>query len=179
MSILSAHVIPASFSSEFFNLAISRTTNNTNITLQLLTSTVNTRDLPMTKTILKKNLPSILRSECFNDNHYPFSVEVRCTEIGHLFEHVLLEYLCIEKIQHGCESATYSGMTSWNWREEPRGLFHITIDIGLEDALVFTNAITKTTNLLNLILQTNQNYTVSSSQNSIPFSNSVASSPSF
>jgi hypothetical protein len=46
------------------------------------------------------------------------------TETGHLFEHIWLEVLCCEKLRTA-KSAHYAGETSWNWKKDPRGLFHI------------------------------------------------------
>ena len=113
---------------------------------------INTRDLPSTYSILKKNLPQILIAKCFNDAKLPFSVELRRTEIGHLFEHILLEYLCEQKFTKGFDYAEYSGETHWNWIKEPKGVFHITISSGYDDVDIFPKAVEQTTHLFQLIM---------------------------
>ncbi|KKR25220.1 MAG: hypothetical protein UT56_C0002G0034 [Candidatus Levybacteria bacterium GW2011_GWB1_39_7] len=55
---------------------------------------IETDQLPKTFEILNKMLPSIFKSKCYNDKNLPFFIEVRSTEIGHLFEHIMLEYIC-------------------------------------------------------------------------------------
>lgn len=102
---------------------------------------VSTEVLPRTKRLLKMHLPSILRSKCFNENNYSFSKEVKNTEIGHLFEHIVLEYLCNYKIAAGHRDPVHNGLTSWNWKEEKRGLFHITFDAGERDSKYLDMAI--------------------------------------
>ena len=136
---------------DLFLLQIKHDKTYTRIDMRALSSTVNTIDLPQTFMILKKELPSILKSKCFNDKNLTFSREVRQTEIGHLFEHILLEYLCIQKLSLGFNHATYSGVTNWNWTEEAWGTFHITIDTGNEDEFLFVKALEKSTELMKKI----------------------------
>lgn len=77
---------------------------------------------------LVKILPSLLQNvTCYNDQNQPFAVEMLATETGHLFEHVWLEVLCCEKLRTS-QSAHYCGQTSWNWRKDQRGLFHVTLN---------------------------------------------------
>ncbi len=127
-----------------FSLVIDHHLPSTKIDMKVFTSTVNTREIPWTYAFLKQSLPSILHSTCYNDEKIPFSVEVTRTELGHLFEHILLEYLCREKLRKGCEEAVFSGRTNWNWEREPFGLFHIIIDMGADDHDIFPQALQKT-----------------------------------
>lgn len=115
-------------------------------------SGVNTREYPATFSILQKLLPSILKSRCFNEDNIPFFEEVRGTEIGHLFEHILLEYLCELKLLKGYSNVVFSGTTNWNWYREPRGIFHITIDCTDADWDIFPIALRKSVALLTLIM---------------------------
>lgn len=137
---------------DFFLLQIKHDKTYTRIDMKVLSPTINTIDLPQTFMILKKELPSILRSKCFNDECLPFSREVRRTEIGHLFEHILLEYLCLQKISQGFASATYRGTTNWNWKQEAWGTFHIKINAGNKDELFFEDALSKSIELLKKIM---------------------------
>src|SRR5258706_436221 len=103
-------VIPLKF--ELFSLFVQKKKHTTRILMKLNTPIVNTRELPETYQLLETDLPSILRSQCFNELHLPFASEVKSTEIGHLFEHILLEYLCISKLEQGISNrASYSGNT--------------------------------------------------------------------
>lgn len=147
---------------DLFTLGIKQNTYYTKITMRLFTSIVNTKDIPYTLPTLKKILPSILRAECFNDKKLPFFKEVRKTEIGHLFEHILLEYLCISKISLGIQSACFEGHTHWNWEVEPKGTFHIYINTGYKDGEIFFGALKKSVELLSIILRDYQLVTASS-----------------
>lgn len=155
MSLLSAQPVDHSFSisEHFYSLEIDHKKQSTELTMTLTIPTVNTRHIPMTFVILKKSLPSIFDSMCFNDDKLPFQKEVKATEVGHLFEHVLLEYLCEERLARGDVDIEYSGETKWNWREDPRGTFHITISRMENDSDIFKLALAKTIKLINTILQ--------------------------
>src|SRR3989344_4488342 len=85
----------------FFDLAIRHRRVQTMITMELSIPSVTTKDFPQTFAILQKRLPSVLQSQCFNEENIPFLLEVKTTEIGHLFEHILLEYLCELKLRQG------------------------------------------------------------------------------
>lgn len=122
-----------SYSSLFFNLKIRQTKRATVIDMQLNTQVVNTSEIPHTINFLENNYPSVLSTQCFNDNNLPFAVEVSATEIGHLFEHILIDELCALKIRSGAKSAVISGNTSWNWKINPYGSFQIWVDIGKND----------------------------------------------
>lgn len=120
--------------------------------MQLHTRAVNTRYIPHTSFILQRQCPSVLRTKCYNDRNLPFREEVRATEIGHLFEHILLEELCLEKLADGSVSAVFNGRTQWNWLKEPRGLFHINIDAGFSDQTHFPLALSKTIEITETVL---------------------------
>lgn len=137
----------------FFTLRIKQTRHTTHILMRLTTDIVTTRNLPLTYTLLEKRMPSVLQTQCFNDDNYTFAQEVKATEIGHLFEHILIDYLCLLKVQQGAEEATYRGVTNWNWYEDPKGTFYIHINAGSEDMQIFTEALEKTILLTHSILQ--------------------------
>lgn len=140
-------------SENFYSLEIDHQPDVTFMTMTLTIPTVSTQHIPATHSILKTNLPTIFQSMCFNDDELPFAKEVVATEVGHLFEHILLEYLCEEKVARGYDEVEFSGETQWNWREDPRGTFHIMITSTHEDLDIFAIALQKTIILVNKILQ--------------------------
>lgn len=146
------------FTYEHFSLWLYPAQTEIKMKMQMTTPIFNTCELPQTSAILKQILPSIFSSKCFNDNKYSFKREVKYTEIGHLFEHILLEYLCIEKIKLGFEDAVFTGVTNWNWVEDPKGTFYITVDAGWREKELFLSALEKTIYLLNMILDSLESY---------------------
>lgn len=136
-----------------FSLFISQNTNSAKIKMMITDNPINTIDIPSTYIILKKFLPTVLTTQCFNDQNLPFNKEVINTEIGHLFEHILLEYMCQLKIAKGYKSAVYTGRTHWNWKRDPKGLFHIYISCSQKDADIFPVALQKTILLIKIILK--------------------------
>lgn len=138
---------------DLYTLQIYQAKRATNIKMEMIARIYNTQDLPWTISLLKEKLPSIFSSKCFNDNKYSFAREARRTEIGHLFEHILLEYLCKEKIAHGIKNPLHNGWTHWNWEEDALGVFHIKIDSGFTDAEIFDLALIKSIQLLNSVFQ--------------------------
>ena len=80
--------------------------------------------------------------------------EVRKTEMGHLFEHILLEYLCMEKMEEGATDVVYNGVTWWDWQKEQEGSFHIQVDCGLADNITLAKALGKTILLVEGLYQT-------------------------
>ncbi|CAN5184193.1 hypothetical protein BH09PAT1_BH09PAT1_1100 [soil metagenome] len=139
-------------SENLYTLSINRKPSKTIILMRLLIPEVNTCDFPMTRQLLGVYLPSIFTSICYNEDHLSFSEEVARTEVGHLFEHILLEFLCIIKLENGLNSATYEGVTDWNWVRDPKGTFHITIKAKSENLDILNEAITRTITLTNIIL---------------------------
>ena len=140
------------------SLLIKQEKNSARIQM-MISDSVTTADLPLTFQIIKTFLPSVLTSDCFNDLSLPFHKEIKNTEIGHLFEHILLEYMCQLKIAKGHRSAVFAGKTKWNWEREPMGTFHIHINCKPKDADIFPTALNKTIALMKMILN---------SKNSLP-----------
>lgn len=139
-----------------FLLAVTQKRTSTMINMQLLSTQLTTSEIPFTDALLKQHLPNVLRTQCYNDENLPFAIEVRNTEIGHLFEHILLEYLCQLKMEQGAEAAEYSGRTNWNWVRDPKGTFLIQLSCGKKDADIFPLALEKTIALMKIVLQYNQ-----------------------
>ena len=113
---------------------------------------VTTATLPSTVDLLNEYLPSIFNCQCFNEQNKDFVEESRNTELGHLFEHIMLEYLCIEKLDSGFQDASYEGRTNWNWEKDKEGVFYIEILAGNSTNKIIENAFGKSVNLLNKII---------------------------
>lgn len=114
---------------------------------------VNTLFFPKTLDILEQNLPTVLKSKCFNKFNLPFRTEAAQTEMGHLFEHILLEYLFKLNLKYKGEKQVFSGRTSWDWKKDPRGLFKITINTTTDmEKFIFTIALGKSIEILEKII---------------------------
>jgi hypothetical protein len=137
----------------FFSLAITQKQTSTKIIMQLLSNQINTATIPQIVKLLKLHLPTVLLTKCYNEENLPFALEVKNTETGHLFEHILLEYLCQLKIAKGCRSASYVGRTRWNWVRDPKGRFHISLSCGINDADILPQAVEKTIHLMKILYQ--------------------------
>ncbi|MDP3987685.1 MAG: hypothetical protein Q8P80_00915 [Candidatus Levybacteria bacterium] len=161
---------------DFFSLTINKKRLKTLITMRLHTNTINTSEIPYTTSILEKFLPNVLKSVCYNDEKLPFHEEVKRTEIGHLFEHILLEYLCRFKASKGFKNVEFSGVTNWNWEKHPRGTFHIRINAASEIKNIFPQALLESSNLLRIIMETSRahkhiNYQLFNQYTFVPQSN--------
>lgn len=139
-----------------FSLEVLQKTTSTRIIMQSHHKYLNTGYIPFVHEILQRHLPTVLLTKCFNDDDLPFSAEVKHTETGHLFEHILLEYLCQLKIAKGAHRAVFSGRTSWNWVKDPRGKFHIRLTCGMKDADILPLALEKTITLMQIIMGVEQ-----------------------
>lgn len=117
-----------------------------------------TSHLPYTVAILQRELPCILKCQCFNRRNLPFIDEVRNTELAHLFEHIFLEYLCDLKYADSSEPLSYSGLTTWNWGRDPIGTFYIEINADTNDYQYVIPAIERTNQLMMHILETNNTH---------------------
>jgi hypothetical protein len=108
--------------------------------------------MPQIPLLLKEKLASILQSKCFNPKKLPFEEEVKNTELGHLFEHILLEYLCDEKIKSGSKAADYRGRTCWDWEKNPPGEYMIDVNAAKSDLEIMKKALEKTHALMDELL---------------------------
>lgn len=119
------------YSGDTFEMSLAYGVKEIYLNMKVKNGVVNTSDLDSTLEILKLDLPSVLKTKCYNYRNLPFRREVVKTEVGHLFEHILLENLCLEKIKSGSRRAVFTGHTDWNWKTDERGIFHIYI--GMKD----------------------------------------------
>ncbi len=148
-----------------FTISVSHKRHNTHLIMSLHTNVVNTKYLPMTKALLRHYVPSVFYSKCFNYDNAPFLIESQQTEIGHLFEHILLEFLCHLKSHRGIKNPVHNGVTSWNWVKEKKGTFRITIDVGDSERDIFFLALQKSIEITNKILSSQAAF---QPQNNIP-----------
>lgn len=137
------HIVPFSGSllSDSFSLSIKHNKKSTKITMRMFIPNVNTCDFPHTISILETYFPEVLETQCFNDENLPFCEEVKKTEIGHLFEHVLLEKIYQLKKEKGDINICVKGYTEWNWQNEAHGTFHISINSSYDEKELFSKAV--------------------------------------
>jgi hypothetical protein len=125
----------------------------TTITFKVLGSKYRTSSYPQTLEILKTHLPGVLKTKCFNESGNGFSEEVLDTEVSHLFEHILLQYLYELKKSECSDPVTFSGWTVWDWSKDPVGTFNIIVDADCSYKTIFEEAFNKSVALTNYILQ--------------------------
>jgi hypothetical protein len=145
---------PNPCSSPYYYLEIKEKKHSIEIIMRMLTPIFYSGEIPQTVRMLRDNLPSVLRCQCFNSAGFPFRHEVKDTEMGHLFEHLIIEFMCQEKLNSGARSATFSAVTFWNWNHDPRGTFHIEIEAKPSDFKFFYPSLKSATALLNKIIDT-------------------------
>ena len=135
-----------------FSLEADETAFGVRLTMELYVQNFTTGFFPGTYLTLSRELPRIFKSRCFNKGNLPFRLEVQNTEMGHLFEHILLEYLCQIKLAQGSSRAVFKGETWWDWRVSRRGTYYIDIQYVRFDRNLFTEALEKTIKLFNQII---------------------------
>lgn len=146
-------VAPHFVQNKFFSLKVFREEKATKIVMCMKIAQLTTDNYPETFDILKTEFPGVLKTKCFNQQNLPFRKEVKNTEIGHLFEHILLEQLKTLKIATGARRVIYDGLTSWNWVRDKRGTFNIKITSGARDLEIFPEALSKAIALTQTILE--------------------------
>lgn len=114
--------------------------------------------LPSMTTTFDHLLPEIYEAECDNPSNLSFKTEMLQTETAHLFEHILLEYLCKEQLASGKLYADYSGRTFWNANQKIVEKAIILIQKHREHSQLFYQALLKSCLLLDTILATDFDY---------------------
>lgn len=140
-----------SYERKFFSLKIFPEETLLKIAMQVHSPLINTKNLPATYNFLKENFPSVLHTQCFNEKNLPFCHEVKETEIGHLFEHILIEQLKNIKVEMGHKKVIINGRTDWNWNKNPFGLFEIYIDLKKHEDYLMDAALKETILLMELL----------------------------
>lgn len=133
-----------------FSLAIKTKHASTIIIMQFFNEAISTRQLPHTLQFLQLHAPKVLKTKCFNPLNLTFKKEVVNTELGHLFEHILLSFLCEEKILAGSDSAIFDAVTHWNWNRFPKGNFKIVLQ-GKIDKKLLLAALTRSIKITELL----------------------------
>lgn len=98
-------------------------------------------------------LPQILLAECDNPQGLPFKSEMLETETAHFYEHVLLEYLCNQRLKKGVSEVSCEGRTFWNIADTPSTHFTIAVDRQAESVTQFSQAVHLSNRLLNGIIE--------------------------
>jgi hypothetical protein len=114
-------------------LCVSHHLFSSQIEMTMLSCHHTTASLPHTLQALQLLAPSVLGTTCHNDHHLPFVKEVTDTEMGHLFEHLILDYLAHSEPANLKTDRIYKGVTEWNWNVNPMGTFSITISVGRKE----------------------------------------------
>lgn len=143
------------FSNTHFQIEGKIDQSQSNFKMLVKSDLISTSTRPQTIDILQKHLPTIFSNHCFNYDNLSFRDECKNTEVAHLYEHMILEYLCLELVKSGQDEATYKGTTAWNWEKEPKGSFNIQINAGKNELSALQTAITNSTNLFTQILESN------------------------
>lgn len=141
-----------SYDTEPYDVSFSISKTHTRIKMTVPTNLLNTRQIPTVHKTLNKLLPSIFESTCYNEFDLPFSEEVKKTETAHLFEHIFLEYLAQHDTRKPHKKKVYKGVTSWDWRKDPRGSFYIELNVGTKEMLFLSPALEKTIQLFSHIV---------------------------
>lgn len=129
------------YSSSQFELKYSFEQNTMNLFLQIHIPFVLTSAYGGCISFLEHHCPGTLQTTCFNDQNLPFYIEAKNTELGHLFEHILLDQLCSEKISQGHKNVMFSGITQWDWEQKPYGSFQILINLKRSDLAYFNKSL--------------------------------------
>jgi hypothetical protein len=137
--------------SDFFTLNLAQLDNSLDITMHMKVTLFKTNQLPATYYILKNLLPGIFKHKCFNYGKHSFAKEVVNTELGHLFEHILLEYLCRIHMREGITDFCLKGNTNWDWQNERKGTFHITVNSGFTNLKILQEALQRSIELMTII----------------------------
>jgi hypothetical protein len=149
------------YTSSLFSLSLTQQEELMYMKMQTHTHFVNTADLPRTLPILKKLCPRVLKTKCFNENNLPFREEVKQTEIGHMFEHVILAYLSEMYATKGIMNVVFNGQTNWNWQIDKRGTFHIYISPINRMPSILQHAVYKAVIVTEIIMKSNGGIKVS------------------
>ena len=141
--------------SPYFDLAVQVDEESAEMVMYLKTPFQTTKSLPHTHEMLNEYLPGVLCTRCFNKENLPFCEKVKDTNLAHLFEHILLEYLIEERGKYADEKISYKGVTSWDWREgkDAVGTYRISISITHEETMVLHNALRKAIELVERLLK--------------------------
>ncbi len=143
---------------DFCSLSFDYQPEQTIIDMALTIPHVTTATMPQTFLFLEKFAPTVLLTTCHNDLDLSFAEEVKDTELGHLFEHLVLDHLARHDRSDSVMPRIYTGTTDWNWYINPRGTFSITLSVGENEKHRLSEAIDWACAILErIIFSTNTN----------------------
>lgn len=137
---------------EFFSFYAVTNSTRTTIAFNVSNGGVRTGFYPETMDIVKKFIPGVLKTKCFNERHNSFDVEVVNTEIAHLFEHIVIQSICEIRKSKGLVYCKYHGETEWDWSLYNFGNFKIVINACLEDTEELEGALMKASSIVKSIM---------------------------
>lgn len=146
----------------FFSLHIRYHEDSIEITMRLFSPYKKTSAYPETLALLQQHFPQVLTTECFNDDHICFMQEVVDTELGHIFEHIILQYMCDEAFRLGLPTHEFEGRTWWDCSQESENSFRIAIFVSKAQKPIFLSALQQSIELLNLVLESPTSHEVNS-----------------
>jgi hypothetical protein len=111
-----------------------------------------TTQLPTLQSDIRTLLPEILVAACDNPDNKPFFKEMLDTQTAHLFEHMVLEYLCKLRLNEGASEASYEGRTFWDARRPTGEESTIAVSRQGESKSQFMRAVRLSSKLLNTLL---------------------------
>lgn len=141
------------YKSPYFSILVRQNKFSTFLKLIMHTRIVTTAHIPFITTFLKQYNPTVLVTECFNPQNLPFYKEVKSTELGHLFEHMLIDEMRRLQENNGFKHV-YNGETSWDWEKSGYGVFSIWIDSGYSEEPLMHTALNETIMLFRKLLTT-------------------------
>lgn len=137
-----------------FRFDLEHLTQKTLIKIQFLTPFFSTSEIPSTLIYLEANYPQVLGTLCFNYLNQPFTQEVSNTELGHLFEHILIAKIYDLSLIQGKTNIVVKGTTQWDWKNDTRGTFNIMVTWDNTDKEIFTKALSETVKLMEELIET-------------------------
>lgn len=115
-----------------------------------------TTQLPEISSHLNTLLPEILVAACDNPKQLPFYLEMMDTQTAHLFEHIVLEYLCKLRLNEGAQEASYEGRTFWDATNPSGEESTIAVSRQGETILHFAHAVRLSAKLLTRLIHITQ-----------------------
>lgn len=134
-----------------YTLAVTRSKSHVVLHGSLHNTPLYTQAIPHLSMVLQQYIPQIFSAMCFNEKNLPFDKELLNTEVSHLLEHILLEFLCEEKLSSGETQASYDGVTRW-YKDTPEN-FEILITNNDVRDMFFQNALKKSLVVFDMLLR--------------------------
>ena len=102
------------------------------IALLVSPDSIKTSQMPGFREAILSKMPELRFHKCDNGLGNSFADELLDTEVAHVFEHVLIEIIS----QMDGSVDNIRGLTTWNWRKDPRWLYRIEIAYDVSDTVL-------------------------------------------